>query len=205
MKKLFAVLLSLVLLVAVASVAGATSTNSMTVEYEGFGYAEADFAQDVRWQDAQVTVTDAEGNTYETRIVKMDDDDLTFYVEDIVEDQVYTCTISGIQGESALTAEFYAASAKSTMIKEVEYDAEDRELDIEFTLNVQYQDSVVTVTDAAGNEYVATILDRDHDSIETRVDGLVLGETYVVSVSGVLADGSETAETYVREFIAQDF
>lgn len=175
-------------------------------EYEGFGYVEVDFINDVRYTgDVQVTVTDVAGTNYTATVQKMDDDDLTFKVDNIVEDQVYNYTISGIEGDAALSGEFYASALKSSMIEKVEYDVNDRELDIDFNMDVRYdENSTVTVTDAAGSEYATTILEKDSDSIEARVEGLTPGETYTITITGIAKAGENTFETYSREFVAID-
>ena len=159
MKKMMAVLMAVAMMLAVA----AQAAEIEKAEYEGFGYVEVDFINDVRYTgDVQVTVTDVAGTNFTATVQKMDDDDLTFKVDDIVEDQVYNYTISGIEGDAALSGEFYASALKSSMIEKVEYDADDRELDIDFNMDVRYDaNSTVTVTDAAGNEYATTILEKD--------------------------------------------
>ena len=202
MKKMMAVLMAVAMMLAVA----AQAAEIEKAEYEGFGYVEVDFINDVRYTgNVQVTVTDVAGTNFTATVQKMDDDDLTFKVDNIVEDQVYNYTISGIEGDAALSGEFYASALKSSMIEKVEYDADDRELDIDFNMDVRYDaNSTVTVTDAAGNEYATTILEKDEDSIEARVEGLTQGETYTVTVTGVAKAGENTFETYSREFVAID-
>lgn len=202
MKKLTAVLMAVAMMLTVA----AQAAQIEKTEYEGFGYVEVDFINDVRYTgDVQVTVTDVAGTNYTATVQKMDDDDLTFKVDNIVEDQVYNYTISGIEGDAALSGEFYASALKSSMIEKVEYDVNDRELDIDFNMDVRYdENSTVTVTDAAGSEYATTILEKDSDSIEARVEGLTPGETYTVTITGIAKAGENTFETYSREFVAID-
>lgn len=202
MKKLTAVLMAVAMMLTVV----AQAAQIEKTEYEGFGYVEVDFINDVRYTgDVQVTVTDVAGTNYTATVQKMDDDDLTFKVDNIVEDQVYNFTISGIEGDAALSGEFYASALKSSMIEKVEYDVNDRELDIDFNMDVRYdENSTVTVTDAAGSEYATTILEKDSDSIEARVEGLTPGETYTVTITGIAKAGENTFETYSREFVAID-
>ena len=202
MKKLTAVLMAVAMMLTVA----AQAAQIEKTEYEGFGYVEVDFINDVRYiGDVQVTVTDVAGTNYTATVQKMDDDDLTFKVDNIVEDQVYNYTISGIEGDAALSGEFYASALKSSMIEKVEYDVNDRELDIDFNMDVRYdENSTVTVTDAAGSEYATTILEKDSDSIEARVEGLTPGETYTITITGIAKAGENTFETYSREFVAID-
>ena len=202
MKKLTAVLMAVAMMLMVA----AQAAQIEKTEYEGFGYVEVDFINDVRYTgDVQVTVTDVAGTHYTATVQKMDDDDLTFKEDNIVEDQVYNYTISGIEGDAALSGEFYASALKSSMIEKVEYDVNDRELDIDFNMDVRYdENSTVTVTDAAGSEYATTILEKDSDSIEARVEGLTPGETYTITITGIAKAGENTFETYSREFVAID-
>lgn len=201
MKKMIAVILTIM----VFATAAAYAAINVRAEYEGFGLMEVDFSRDVRWQDPQIAVTDAFGGSYTAELVKLDDDDIKFRVGNIIEDQVYNISISGIQGEETVNCEVYAASLKSNMIREVDYDADDRELDIEFAGKVSYDaNCTVTVTDAAGKQYNCTIIEKDRDSIEVWADGLTRGKTYTVTVSGVIAADSGAAETYSREFVARD-
>jgi hypothetical protein len=202
MKKVLAIVLA-ALIVACAA-ASAQSLLNARAEYEGFGLVELDLNQNVAWAEPQVEVTDAEGNTLDAQVYKYDRDDVDFWIPDLTDDQVYTGTLSGTENGETATFEFYASSVLSTMIRSVEYDAEDRELDIDFAMDVQYESPVVTVTDANGNVYEGRILERDNDSLEVRVKGLTRGSTYTVSVSGVKGRTFDTFETYTAEFVAID-
>lgn len=202
MKKVLAIVLA-ALIVACAA-ASAQSLLNARAEYEGFGLVELDLNQNVTWAEPQVEVTDAEGNTLDAQVYKYDRDDVDFWIPDLTDDQVYTGTLSGAENGETASFEFYASSVLSTMIRSVEYDAEDRELDIDFAMDVQYESPVVTVTDANGNVYEGRILERDNDSLEVRVKGLTRGSTYTVSVSGVKGQTFDTFETYATEFVAID-
>ena len=46
------------------------------VTYEGFGFVEVDFLQDVNYENPTVAVTDAAGAPVTAAIVQLDDDDL---------------------------------------------------------------------------------------------------------------------------------
>ena len=52
------------------------------VTYEGFGFVEVDFLQDVNYENPTVSVTDASGAPVTAAIVQLDDDDLTFQITD---------------------------------------------------------------------------------------------------------------------------
>jgi len=202
MKKVLTIVLAALLIICAA--ANAQTALKARAEYEGFGLVELDLNRDVSWTEPQVKVTDANGFLYEAQIFKYDRDDVKFWIQDIAEGQSYTCSVSGIADGSTVSCELYADSAVSTMIHSVEYDAEDRELDIEFAMNVEYENPSVTVTDASGTQYETRILERDNDSLEVRVKGLTRGNTYTVSVSGVKGQIFETFETCSLEFVARD-
>ena len=51
----------------------------------------------------------------------------------------------------------------------------------------------VTVVTASGKTLVSSVIDRDEDSVEIRVSGLVAGERYAVKVGGVRRKGSAGA------------
>ena len=202
MKKALVIVLSALILT--SAIAGAQTLIGARAEYEGFGIVELDLNQNVRWIEPIITVTDPIGDTFEAQVFKYDEDDVDFLVPNVVEDQVYTCTVSGIEGGETITCEFYAPALKSTMIHSVDYDAEDREVEIEFAMNVTYESPSVTVFDANGTQYETRIIERDNDSLDVRVKGLTRGGTYTVSVSGVKGQTSDAFETYSFEFVARD-
>ena len=59
------------------------------VTYEGFGFVEVDFLQDVNYENPTVSVTDAAGAPVTAAIVQLDDDDLTFQITDFAADAAY--------------------------------------------------------------------------------------------------------------------
>ena len=202
MKKVLAIVLT-ALIVAAAAASAQTALRAIA-EYEGFGLVELDLNRNVSWLEPQVSVTGTDGNTVEAQVLKYDRDDVDFWVPDLTEDQLYTGTVSGTENGETVPFEFYASSKVSSMIRKVEYDAEDKELDIEFTMNVEYQNPSVTVTDASGNQYETRIVERDNDGLEVRVKGLTRGSSYTVSVSGVRGQTFETFESYSLDFVAWD-
>ena len=202
MKKVLAIVLA-ALIVACAAASAQTALRAIA-EYEGFGLVELDLNRNVSWLEPLVTVTDANGNTFEAQVLKYDRDDVNFWVPNLAEDQLCTGAVSGTENGETVSFEFYASSQVSSMIRKVEYDAEDRELDIEFTMNVEYRNPSVTVTDASGAQYETRILERDNDSLDVRVKGLNRGDSYTVSVSGVRGQTFETFETCSLDFVAWD-
>ena len=68
----------------------------------------------------------------------------------------------------------------------MEYDRDDRDVDIEFAALVQYEAPTVQIVTADGTTINATITDWDEDSIEAHLDSaLNIGTEYMVTVTGV--------------------
>ena len=163
------------------------------VTYEGFGFVEVDFLQDVNYENPTVSVTDAAGAPVTAAIVQLDDDDLTFQITDFAADAAYDLTISGVRvgrngSYTSVSGSFTVPLEGAAVIKKVEYDRDDREIDIEFAALVQYENPTVQVIAADGTPINATIYEWDEDSIEARLESpLNLGSEYMVTVTGVRA------------------
>ena len=159
--------------------------------YEGFGFVEVDFLQDVNYENPTVTVTDANGAAIAATIVQLDDDDMTFQISDYAADATYNYTVSGVRvgrsGEyTSVTGTFIVPLEGAAVIKKVEYDRDDRDVDIEFAALVQYEAPTVQIVTADGTTINATITDWDEDSIEAHLDSaLNIGTEYMVTVTGV--------------------
>ena len=156
------------------------------VTYEGFGFVEVDFLQDVNYENPTVAVTDASGAPVTAAIVQLDDDDLAFQITDFAADAAYNFTISGVR--VGRNGSYTSVSDSFTVPPKVEYDRDDREIDIEFAALVQYENPTVQVIAADGTPINATIYEWDEDSIEARLESpLNLGSEYMVTVTGVRA------------------
>ncbi len=203
-KAIITLLLAALVLAAIPALATAQNTftaadgtatgNAPTVQnttYEGFGYVEVDFLQDVNYENPTVTVTDANGVAIAATIVQLDDDDMTFQISDYAADATYNYTVSGVRvgrsGEyTSVTGTFIVPLEGAAVIKKVEYDRDDRDVDIEFAALVQYEAPAVQIVTADGTTINATITDWDEDSIEARLDSaLDIGTEYMVTVTGV--------------------
>lgn len=208
MKKMFVLMLAVLALASLAVSAMAEVPVVAKVEYEGFGFVDLDFRGGVQYMDAKVNVQDADGFVYETRIWERDDDDLSFKVENIVAGKTYSFTVSGVRsgysGEyGSVSGEFVVPEEGALAIRNADYDAEDRELEIEFVGRVNYSNPVVEVRDAAGNSYETRIVEKDNDSIEVSVKGLSRGESYAAFVSGVAAMDSGMPGSASVDFVAR--
>ncbi|MCM1544250.1 MAG: hypothetical protein NC110_03025 [Ruminococcus sp.] len=151
---------------------------------------EFDFNSKVQYKNLKVTVKDANGKTYTTKVVDKDDDELDVSIKGLAAGKKYTYTISGIRKKGtttygSLSGTFSTpAAATKPSIKKVEYDKKDKELEIDFNSKVQYKNLKVTVKDTKGKAYTVKVLEKDNDSIDTRVT-LTKGTKYTVTVSGV--------------------
>ena len=208
-KRLIALMLAAITLFALAIPAYAAAPKIKETEYEGNGRIEVDFSGKVSYKNVKVTVANAAGKRFTAVIVEKDDDDLTFLVQNLKAGVKYTYVISGVRkGKSGaygtVKDSFKVPAASGLRIKEVEYDADDRELDIDFNKKVSYKSAKVVVKDADGKTYAARITEKDDDDMEVRVQGLKYGERYTVTVSGVAVRGTKKYETLTAEFAAID-
>lgn len=198
---------------ATPATSAATAATAPAVEktvYKGFGYVEVDFVKDVNYENPTVTVTDAQGSAVEAVIVSLDDDDLTFQITGFAADADYDYAIAGVrEGRSgdytSVTGTFTVPPEGAAVIKKVDYDADDREIDIEFSALAQYQTPSVQIVAADGTSIAATVKDWDEDSIEARLDApLTLGTEYTVTVTGVRAASDAEFGTASQTFTAYD-
>ena len=196
MKKMIALLLAAMLLLAVTVSASADTPVLEDVKYEGFGYVDVDFRGNVQYSDVKISVTAEDGTVHDAEIWKLDEDDITFNEANLAAGGLYNFTISGVRSlrggdYGSVCGSFRVPAADEMYIKEVDYDAKDGELEIEFRGRVRWQEPTVTVEDASGNTYEARILERNDDGIDAVVRGLERGVEYSVIVTGVQASGSE--------------
>ena len=178
--------------------------------YEGFGFVEVDFLQDVNYENPTVSVTDASGAPVTAAIVQLDDDDLTFQITDFAANATYNFTISGVRvgrngSYTSVSGKFTVPLEGAAVIKKVEYDRDDREIDIEFSALTQYEAPSVQVVAADGTVITATVRDWDEDSIDARLDApLTLGAEYTLTVTGVRASADAQFGTAETSFTAYD-
>ena len=210
MKKWITMMLLLVVMTAQSIPAMAAAASIQRTEYEGSGIVDVDFKKDVQYQNAKVTVKDSDGKSYSVKIREKDSDDLTFKVSGIVAGKTYSYTISGIRsgrsgsyGKVSGSFKVPQAATKTLSIRALDFDLDDRELEVEFNTKVTYKSVKVKVTDANGKSYSVKILERDNDSIDVRVTGLKKDAKYTVKVSGVRAGSSGSYTSASKSFTAR--
>ena len=89
-------------------------------------------------------------------------------------------------------------------MKEIDYDSEDKTVEIDFKDKVKWNAPTVSIVDSQGTEYSINILEKDNDSIEVSVNALTIGETYSYTVTGVNSLGQSGSRTLTGTFVARD-
>lgn len=212
MKKVLAIVVLAAVVLTVPAMAFSAVTEpaaQFRAEYEGSGRVEVDFrGDDVKYQNVAVTAVAPDGAVQTVTILEADDDDLTFVIENVQASTTYSFTVSGVKlpggaDYESVSGEITTPAPGETAIRSVDLDDDDSELEIEFVGRVAYDNLAVAVTAADGSQLNATVIDRDDDSIEVRVDGIVRGSDYTVTVTGVGEAGSGVFGTVQRTFTAR--
>jgi len=193
-RRLIAILLAVLLMASCAVPALAAAPKVKSVDYEGKGVVEVEFnSENVRYKNAKVVVKNSAGKRMTVTILEKDKDDISFKVKGLEPGAQYRFTISGVRkGTSGsygkVTGSFWVPSEKPEF-KKVEYDAEDRELEVEFATRVQFKNLKVVVKDENGKKLTVSKVKTGRDDVEMKVKGIKVGETYTVIVSGVRVYG----------------
>ncbi len=90
-------MLMLTMLITSAASTFAASSAIRKTEYEGKGKVEVDFAKNVKYKNAKVTVKDTSGKTYTATIISKDKDDLEFRIKNYKAGKTYNYTIKGVK------------------------------------------------------------------------------------------------------------
>lgn len=176
-------------------------------EYEGKGKVEVHFRSKVQYKKVKVTVEDTEGNTYKTKVVDQDADELELRVTGLKRDRQYKYTITGVRkkGESkygSVKGTFYIPKKQHGIsLEEAVYDARDGEVDFDFTESVQWKNPRVSIQ-AGSKEYVKRIAEKDKDGIEVKVKKLKKGQEYSYKIKGIRKKGSSEYVTLTGTFVA---
>ena len=67
------------------------------IDYEGKGVVDVEFRSNVNWNAPKVTVTDASGKKYTAVIIKKDNDDISFRINNFKTGTKYNFAISGVK------------------------------------------------------------------------------------------------------------
>lgn len=206
-KRIVSMLLAVLMLVVCAVPAMAAAPKVQKTEYEGNGLVEVDFTtENVQYKNAKVTVKDSAGKKLTVSIREKDNDSIIFKVSGLKASSKYSYTVSGVRaGKSGsygkVTGSFKTPSDKPT-IKKVIYDPADKELEVDFATKVQFKNLKVTVEDAAGKKLAVRNIVKDSDDLDMNVSGMVVGQSYTVTVSGVRVKGVGSYVTVSKKFVA---
>ena len=208
MKKRIVSLLLVVLLLTVSAVpALAAAPKIKKVEYDGNGVVDVDFTtKNVRYKNAKVVVKDSSGKKLTARIIEKDNDEVSFKATGVKAGKKYTFTISGVRaGKSGsygtVKGSFSTPSGKPRIVK-VAFDPDYDDLEIDFATDVEYKNLKITVRDADGNNLLIYNIEKGPDNLDMDVEGMVAGNTYTVTISGVRVKGVGSYTSVSKTFVA---
>lgn len=197
--------------------ASTKSTTKIAVEKVEYDFddsddsIEIDFATNVKYKSsAKVTVKDSTGKTYTASLHDYDKDDCSINVSNLKSNKTYTVTLTGIKKSSAskygsLSVKFTIPKASTNLIKEVEYDDDDRELTFDFTGKVVYSSPKIKITNTSGTKtYSTSILEKDNDECSVSVKGLKYGSEYKYTITGIRLSSASKSSTVTGTFTAMD-
>ena len=207
-KRMISMVLALAMILTLSVNVFAAAPVIRETDYEGRGLVEVEFTKKVQYKNVKVTVKNAAGTKMTAVIREKDDDDLTFHVKNVKPGEKYSYTISGIR--AGRTGKYQSVSGTfrvpkwDPLVKEIDYDTEDRALEVEFVKRVQYKSLRVTLKDARGNAIRCRILEKDSKELELFVPGgLKVGAKYTLTISGIRPRGSGSYTTITNVFQAK--
>ena len=94
-----------------------------------------------------------------------------------------------------------AARSDKVVVKDVDYDRSDREVEFEFKGSVQWSSPTVKIT-RNGSNYARYIKGKDSDELEVKVKKLTYGATYSYRITGVKKRTGSKYQTVTGTFRA---
>ena len=100
---------------------------------------------------------------------------------------------------------FFSSSkgGHKVVIKDIDYDRSDREVEFEFKNAVKYKNVKVKIT-RNGKNYVKKISDKDSRELEVKVKKLTYGKTYHYKITGIKDKNGKKYQTLKGPFKAVD-
>lgn len=178
------------------------------------GKLNISFRNKVSYTDAvSAVITDSEGKTIDCKIAKKRAASMTIKAAGLVKGQKYTLTIEGVKGKDiqeavTITREFTAkgmktaAEAKKPIVEKSKV-RRVKFVTVKFNGVVQYKDAVVTVTDADGNALTASIIKKAKGNIKVKVTGLVKGNKYTITITGIKTKKEKNFSSITKTFVAK--
>ncbi len=96
------------------------------------------------------------------------------------------------------------AAASAPKVEDVEYDYEDREVNIDFVNRVQWKSGAKVKIMRNGKNYAKYIIEKDSDDVDVKVKKLAYGKKYTYKVTGVKKMGTRGYKTVKGSFYAYD-
>lgn len=134
---------------------------------------DIDFSQRVQYKkNSKVLVKDSKGKSYKAFFEDRDSDDCEINVKGLKAGKEYTITIKGIKSVTSKKFETVTITAKIPSlnellkVKEVDYDMEDGELDIEFSTKVTYMKPQVFISNVSDDNSITLVDDEDNDDVD---------------------------------------
>ena len=190
--------LALMLTCAAPGLSALAAGSIRNTEYSGDGRVEIEFDSSVSYDELKVSVSDAEGGERTVSVLEKGSDELVFAIMDYKAGQTYTYTIEGIKVKDdansvKLSGDITIPSSYGVVpVKEVVYDQDSHQVEIEFDTRVEWETPTVVITNGSYN--MVTGIDEYEDSeIEVSVEELSKGATYKYTISGVRARNSKGA------------
>ena len=190
--------LALMLTCAAPGLSALAAGSIRNTEYSGDGRVEIEFDSSVSYDELKVSVSDAEGGQRTVSVLEKGSDELVFAIMDYKAGQTYTYTIEGIKVKDdansvKLSGDITIPSSYGVVpVKEVVYDQDSHQVEIEFDTRVEWETPTVVITNGSYN--MVTGIDEYEDSeIEVSVEELSKGATYKYTISGVRARNSKGA------------
>ena len=190
--------LALMLTCAAPGLSALAAGSIRNTEYSGDGRVEIEFDSSVSYDELKVSVSDAEGAQRTVSVLEKGSDELVFAIMDYKAGQTYTYTIEGVKVKNdaksvKLSGDITIPSSYGVVpVKEVVYDQDSHQVEIEFDTRVEWETPTVVITNGSYN--MVTGIDEYEDSeIEVSVEELSKGATYKYTISGVRARNSKGA------------
>ena len=98
------------------------------MKYKGSGKVEVEFEENVIYSGLSVSVKDTDGNSYSTKIIEKDDDELEFKIKDYKKGKTYNITVNGVKAEG--TEGFGSVSGKVKIPAETSTISKDKAISI---------------------------------------------------------------------------
>ena len=190
-----------------AETAAGTKLAIKSIEEENRGLVEVHFNQKVHYRNVKVTVKDSSGKKASAVIREKDNDEVEFRIGCCKMGETYSVTISGVsrRGEEvyrSVKGKIWIPIYKGAVpVRDVDYDATDKEVEFTFSKTVQWKSPKVVITDGR-KTWQVRIKEKNRTSLEVWVKSLKKGKKYQYKISGIRKKGTSKYTTITGTFMA---